>query len=51
MRAAGWLGYAAALAFIALAWYGAVRFGHDSRDGPDWEAIRRPDRTFASIDP
>jgi len=33
----GWLGHAAALAFIALAWYRAVRFGHDSRDGRDWE--------------
>jgi len=37
VRAVEWLGYAAALMFVLLAWYGAVRFGHDSRDGQDWE--------------
>jgi hypothetical protein len=50
VRAAGWLGYAA-VAFIALAWYWGVRFGHDSRDGRDWESSAGPTRTFASIDP
>jgi hypothetical protein len=35
--AVAWLGYAVALMFLASAWYAAIRFGHDSRDGQDWE--------------
>jgi hypothetical protein len=37
VREVTWLGYAAALVLFALAWYSAIRFGHDSRDGQDWE--------------
>jgi hypothetical protein len=37
VTAVTWLGYAAALVFFFLAWYAAIRFGHDSRDGQDWE--------------
>ncbi len=37
MKAVAWLGNAAVLCFFALAWYAAIRFGHDSRDGQDWE--------------
>lgn len=32
-----WLGYAATFCFVALVWYAAAQFGHDSRDGQDWE--------------
>jgi hypothetical protein len=37
VRGMGWLAFAAALAFIVLGCYVAVWFGHDSRDGQDWE--------------
>jgi hypothetical protein len=32
-----WLAFAATLVFIVLACYVAVWFGHDSRDGQDWQ--------------
>src|SRR5215218_9633000 len=37
VRTMGWLAFAAALVFIVLACYVAVWFGHDSRDGQDWQ--------------
>jgi len=37
VRAVISLGYAATLLFLVLLWYAAIRFGHDSRDGQDWD--------------
>jgi len=40
VRAVAWLADAAVICFLVLVWYAAIRFGHDSRDGQDWN--RRP---------
>lgn len=38
MSALGWLGYLLPIGLVALLWFAAVAFGHDSTDGRDWRS-------------
>lgn len=38
MTALGWLGYLLPIGLVALLWFAAVAFGHDSTDGRDWRS-------------